>query len=148
MAEGNREKWEPAIRKELESLVVSGTFGPAEGVPAGRKAVSSKWVFKTKKNRDGTIDKYKARLVARGFTQVEGADYDETFAPTVRSTIIRLVCALTTIHGWHLKTCDVTTAEHSRGGVYCSKQRGSRGCLVAECASGARFCAKFADDYL
>jgi len=53
-----------------------------------RLFIDSKWVFKIKRNSDGTIAKYKARLVAHGFTQEEGIDYNETFAPTVKFSTI------------------------------------------------------------
>ena len=56
--------------------------------------VTSRWIYKVKHAADGTVEKYKARFVARGFSQVEGVDYDETFAPVARYTSIR---ALTSI---------------------------------------------------
>ncbi|KAF7570475.1 hypothetical protein PtrM4_104770 [Pyrenophora tritici-repentis] len=55
--------------------------------------VDSKWVFTVKTNLDGTVERFKARLVARGFTQVHGTDYNETFAPTVRMDTLRLFMA-------------------------------------------------------
>src|SRR4029078_5287093 len=73
-----REKWLEAINAEYESLNDNGTWELVER-PKGRKLVSCKWVFKVKQNADGTVDRYKARLVARGFTQTEGVDYHETY---------------------------------------------------------------------
>ena len=52
-------------------------------LPKERKPIGCKWVFKVKTNEEGEVERYKARLVAQGFTQVKGADYDETFCPVV-----------------------------------------------------------------
>jgi hypothetical protein len=57
--------------------------------PEGKSVVTSKWLYKLKHVVDGNIEKYKAHLVARGFSQVEGVDYDETFAPVARYTSIK-----------------------------------------------------------
>ena len=76
-------KWEDAISKELESLKASGTYQLVER-PPGANVVGSKWVLRIKKNSAGEVEKYKARLVARGFTQIYGVDYYETYAPVAR----------------------------------------------------------------
>ena len=64
--------------------------------PVGKSVVTSRWLYKTKYVADGSIEKHKARFVARGFSQIEGVDYDETFALVVRYTSIRtiIVCYL------------------------------------------------------
>jgi len=58
--------------------------------------VSSRWVYKVKQVVDGSVEKHKARFVARGFSQVEGIDYNETFSPVARYLLIRLMLALST----------------------------------------------------
>ena len=60
----------------------------------GKSVVTSKWLYKTKYAADGSIEKHKARFVACGFSQVEGVDYDETFAPVARYTSIRTIIAI------------------------------------------------------
>ena len=62
--------------------------------PKGKPIVSSKWIFKIKHVVDDNIEKYKARFVARGFSQKEGIDYEETFAPVARYTSVRVVLAI------------------------------------------------------
>jgi hypothetical protein len=69
--------------------------------------VSSKWLFKIKHVADGSIEKYKARFVARGFSQKEGIDYEETFAPVARYTSIRTIVALAAKMKWKLHQMDV-----------------------------------------
>ena len=64
--------------------------------PEGKSGVTSKWLYKIKYVVDGIIEKYKARYVARGFSQVEGIDYDETFAPVARYTSIRAIISIAT----------------------------------------------------
>ena len=67
---------------EMRSLKDNGMFEQVDR-PQGKKVVKSKWVLRVKTNEKGGIDKYKARVVAKGFSQVEGVDYDQTFSPTV-----------------------------------------------------------------
>ena len=71
--------------------------------------VTSKWIYKIKHAADGSVKKYKARFVARGFSHVEGIDYEETFAPVARYTSIRTIIALATYMGWRLHQMDVKT---------------------------------------
>ena len=66
-------------------------------IPPGYKPLSSKWVFKRKRKVDGSIDKYKARLVIKGYKQTEGLDYFDTNFPMTRINSIRLMLAITTL---------------------------------------------------
>ena len=75
----------------------------------GKSIVSSKWIFKIKHVADGSIEKYKARFVARGFSQKEGIDYEETFAAVAQYTSIRGIMALASIMNWDLHQMDVKT---------------------------------------
>ena len=79
-------------------------------LPKDRKAVGSKWVFKTKRSANGTVERHKARLVAQGYSQWHGRDYDETFSPVVRFESLRAVIALAVQNGLKLHQMDVTTA--------------------------------------
>jgi hypothetical protein len=71
--------------------------------------ISSKWIFKIKHAADGSIEKYKSRFVARGFSQKEGIDYEETFTPVARYTSIRTIIALVAKMKWKLHQMDVKT---------------------------------------
>ena len=62
----------------------------------GKKPIGCKWVYKIKYKSDGTLDKYKARLVVKGFSQHQGIDYEKTFAPTAKMSTIKLVLAMAT----------------------------------------------------
>jgi hypothetical protein len=77
--------------------------------PKEKSVVTSKWVYKIKHAADGSMDKYKARFVARGFSQKEGEDYDEIFSPVVRYTSIRAIISLVASMGWNLHQMDVKT---------------------------------------
>ncbi|KAI0991408.1 hypothetical protein K3495_g16779, partial [Podosphaera aphanis] len=85
--------WKEAIDTEIQALETNGTW-EEHTLPTGANLVSTKWVFTVKQKNDGTIERYKARLVARGFSQQYGIDYTETFAPTARMDTFRLFFAL------------------------------------------------------
>ena len=101
-------KWREAMDEEISSLTENCAFTPIE-LPRGAKPVKSKWVYKIKKNSDGTT-RYKARLVAKGFTQRYGVDYLETFAPVVKYKSLRILLALVNEKRWIVHQMDVTTA--------------------------------------
>jgi len=71
--------------------------------------VTTKWIYKIKHVAYKSIDKYKARFVSRGFSQKEGIDYDESFAPVARYTSIRSIISLASVMGWNLHQMDVKT---------------------------------------
>ena len=77
--------------------------------PERKTIMTSKWIYKIKHVADGSIEKYKSRFVAHGFSQKEGIDYEETFAPVVRYTSIRAIMALAAKLGWKLHQMDVNT---------------------------------------
>jgi len=79
-------------------------------LPHGKSAIGSRWVFKIKKNPDGSVDRYKGRLVAKGYAQKHGVDYTDTFAPTARFAALRTIIALAAIEDWELESIDISTA--------------------------------------
>ena len=78
--------------------------------PEGKSVVTSRWIYKVKYAIDGSIEKHKARFVARGFSQVEGIDYDKTFASVPRYASIGIVMAIVAEMGWKIHQMDVKTA--------------------------------------
>lgn len=109
LASRNRAQWRSAMEKEFESLHANKVWDVVE-LPQGRKAVGCKWVFKLKVDANGSVERYKARLVAQGFSQKFGLDYDKTFCPVVRFESLRTVIALAVQKGLKLHQMDVTTA--------------------------------------
>ena len=102
-------KWVEACAAEVASLVENKVFTVVDR-PASHPVITSKWVFKKKRGITGDVEKYKARIVARGFMQEEGVDYGETYSPTVRFESIRLMMAAAASDGLHMEQLDVTTA--------------------------------------
>ncbi|CAI7881735.1 unnamed protein product [Closterium sp. NIES-53] len=103
------EEWKKAMESELKSIEENGTWELVE-LPEGRKAIMSKWLYKIKSDADGKIERYKSRLVAKGYQQKEKVDYKELFAPVVKPTTLRTLLAGAAIKGWVVKQMDVTTA--------------------------------------
>ncbi|XP_068483448.1 uncharacterized protein [Phaseolus vulgaris] len=89
--------WDKAIKTELDSIKKNNTWTLVD-LPKGAKLIGCKWIFKKKYHPDGSIQKYKARLIAKGFTQKHNIDYFDTFAPVTRISSIRVLLALTSIH--------------------------------------------------
>ncbi len=104
-----KDEWNEAMDREMESLKDNHVW-KLTSLPPGKRAIGSKWVYKVKTGGDGSVERYKARLVAQGFNQRQGADYDETFCPVVRMESLRTLVALSTQHSLDLHHVDVTTA--------------------------------------
>jgi hypothetical protein len=101
--------WEAACKEELDSLAENQVWDLCK-LPQGRTSVGSRWVFKKKYDQNGTLSRYKARLVAQGYTQTYGVDYQETFAPVVRFETIRSILAIAVRYDWELFQLDIKTA--------------------------------------
>ncbi|MCF7184014.1 hypothetical protein L3H42_10985, partial [Corynebacterium sp. MC-13] len=103
-------KWKDAIEVELNSLGKRKVFGPVVRTPENVKPVGYKWVFVRKRNEKVVIMRYKARLVAQGFSQRPGIDYEETYSPVVDATTFRYLICLAVHEGLDLRLMDVVTA--------------------------------------
>ncbi|XP_047255668.1 DNA repair protein RAD51 homolog 4 isoform X2 [Capsicum annuum] len=101
--------WREAIDDEIHSILSNNTWILSD-LPPGCKPIGCRWIFRKKMKSDGTLDKYKARLVDKGFTQLKDIDYFDTFAPVAWMTSIHLLIALATIHGLVIHQMDVKTA--------------------------------------
>jgi hypothetical protein len=99
-------EWESAMTEEMDSLMKNQTWDLVR-LPAGRKALHNRWVYRTKRDADGRL-RYKARLVVKGFEQRAGIDFSEVFSPVVKLTTIRAVLSIVAVEDLHL--VDVKTA--------------------------------------
>ncbi|KAM0029839.1 putative RNA-directed DNA polymerase [Helianthus debilis subsp. tardiflorus] len=102
-------EWKNAMEEEIVALERHKTWSLTR-LPAGKKAIGLKWVFKLKFHADGSIQRHKARLVAKGYSQQSGIDYEETFSPVARFETIRIVLALAAQKGWMAYQFDVKSA--------------------------------------
>jgi hypothetical protein len=101
--------WQRAMHDEFEALVTNGTWSLVPR-PSRANVVSGKWIFKHKFHSDGSLARYKARWVVRGFSQLPGIDFDETFSPVVKWATIRAVLSIDVSRSWPIHQLDVKNA--------------------------------------
>ena len=102
-------KWKEAMKAELDSLAKREVSGPVVRTPEDVKPVGYKWVFVRKRNEKNEVVRYKARLVAQGFSQRPGIDYEETYSPVVDAITLRYLVSLSAYHKLHMHLMDVVT---------------------------------------
>jgi hypothetical protein len=103
--------WDTTMNEEYHSLMKNNTWDLVP-LPKGRKLVRCKWVYTIKYASDGSVERHKARLVAKRFSQVEGIDYNETFAPIAKINSIHLVLSLVASHDWEVHQMDVKSTTY------------------------------------
>ena len=103
------ELWLDAMRDEIQSMRYNGVWELIE-LPEGHRPIGCKWVYKTKRDSKGKVEKFKSRLVAKGFTQREGVDYEATFSPVSSKDSFRVIMALVAHFDMELHQMDVKTA--------------------------------------
>jgi hypothetical protein len=102
-------EWQLAMIDELAALECTDTWDIVP-LPSHIVPITCKWVFKVKTKSDGSIERYKAHLVARGFQQTQGLDYDDTFAPVAHMTTVRTLIAVVASSSWTISQMDVKNA--------------------------------------
>ncbi|CAM8987559.1 unnamed protein product [Rhodiola kirilowii] len=102
-------KWVEAMDKEIKALESNNTWVLTD-LPKAKTIVDCKWIYKIKFLSDGTVERFKARLVARGFIQVEGLDYHETFSSVAKMTTVRCLLAIAAAKQWPIHQLDVDNA--------------------------------------
>lgn len=109
MLSAQKDQWIAATQEEMESLKDNGTWHLVK-LPESRRAIGSKWVYKIKMNALGDVQQYKARLVAQGFSQKSGTEYDQVFAPVVRQSTFRIMLTIATKQHMKVVHLDAKTA--------------------------------------
>ncbi|CAH9104736.1 unnamed protein product, partial [Cuscuta epithymum] len=101
--------WQQAMHQEYAALMRNKTWSIVP-CPTNVNVIGSKWIFRIKHHSDGSIERYKARLVAQGYNQEAGIDFFDTFSPVVKPTTIRLVLSIALSHGWCIRQLDINNA--------------------------------------
>ena len=97
------------MHTEYNALISNHTWDLIHSVPS-HNLVGCKWVFRVKRHPDGSVDRYKVRLVIKGFTQRPGLDYHDTFSPVVKTSIVRVILCLALQFGWSVCQLDINNA--------------------------------------
>ena len=117
MSSAEKEQWSKEMNEEINVLKNSDTWTLTE-LPEGKTAIGCKWVYKIKTNENCDLSKYKARLIAQGYSQKYGQDYDEVFAPVAKPVTLRLLLIITGKMGMTVKHYDIQAAYvHGEFGV-------------------------------
>ncbi|MCO5567348.1 hypothetical protein L7F22_021038 [Adiantum nelumboides] len=103
------DKWQEAMNEKMDALYGNETW-ELTPFPKGKKPIGCRWVYKIKHNSDGSVSRYKARLVARGYAQTYGIDYEETFTHNAKMATVRAVIAVATTKAWILHQMEVKNA--------------------------------------
>src|SRR4051812_39181055 len=103
------EKWLEAMKSEIDSMYTNKVWTLVD-IPEDHKAVDNKWIFKKKTDANGNISVYKAQLVAKGFRQIQGVDYEETFSLVAMIKYIWILLVIVAYHDYEIWQMDVRTA--------------------------------------
>lgn len=103
-------EWLSTIHEELESLKIKGVYEETHTLPPNRKVIQCKWVLHIKQDKDGTISRFKACLIAKSFTQIPGQDFNFTFAPVACWDAIRSILCIAAINNYEIRQLDIKTA--------------------------------------
>ncbi|GBN11683.1 Retrovirus-related Pol polyprotein from transposon TNT 1-94 [Araneus ventricosus] len=109
MASNDADKWKQAMDEEMNSLQENETWDLVE-LPQGNKVITYHWVLRIKTKSDGSIYRYKTRLAAKGYSQKQGIDYDETFSPVARFDTVRMIISISASENLKFFQFDVKTA--------------------------------------
>jgi len=102
-------EWCGVIHKEIDAMKITDTW-EITSLPLGKKAVGCKWVFTVKFLSDDSLERYKARLVFKGYTQKEGLDYTDTFSPVAKMATVKLLLKVSASKQWFLNQLDISNA--------------------------------------
>ena len=105
----DKDLWWQAAVKEVQALEESGTY-TIRPKQLGDKPIGSRWVLRVKRNPDGSVERYKGRVVAKGFSQKPGIDYEETFSPTAKWAALRAILALGALEDMEIESVDISSA--------------------------------------
>jgi hypothetical protein len=109
VSSADRKQWESAMQDELDSLAKNHTWRLTD-LPRGRRALQGRWVYRKKIGQDGSVTKFKARWVAKGFEQQYGVDFDQTYASVVKPMSYKTLFAIAAAEDWEIEQMDVRTA--------------------------------------
>ena len=104
------------MKQELDAMHNNNTWSMVK-LPTSKQPSGYRWIYKVKYNLDGSVSRYKARLVAQGFTQQAGIDYLETFSLVAKLTTVRVLLSIAALKKWHLLQLDINNA-FINGGLF------------------------------
>ncbi|XP_039048921.1 uncharacterized mitochondrial protein AtMg00820-like [Hibiscus syriacus] len=101
--------WRDVVLSEYNALLTNNTWRIVE-LPAGMKAIGCKWLFKVKKNADGSVERLKTKLVTKGYYQISSFDLMDTFSPVVQFSTVNIMLSLVVTYNWKIRQVDVNNA--------------------------------------